>query len=178
MLITVKELKELYPEFQDMNEKLLERKLSALEQTIRKYANNNFQIRAIRSDCFVQDEKIIPLKGFHRFKVGDTVEINVDCLNEGLCVVETATDTYITVDKELYDSSTTLVTKVEYPLDIIEGAINMLKWDTFDRDKVGVASETISRHSVSYQQYDGSNTIDGYPAMLLGFCTPYMRART
>ena len=36
-----------------LNEKLLERKLSALEQTIRKYTNNNFQRRAIRSDCFV-----------------------------------------------------------------------------------------------------------------------------
>lgn len=66
---------------------------------------------------------------------------------------------------------------VEYPADIKLGVINLLKWDMDMRDKTGVASESISRHSVTYQTYDSTNTVSGYPASMMGFLMPYRKAR-
>jgi hypothetical protein len=40
-----------------------------------------------------------------------------------------------------------------------------------------VASETISRHSVTYVDQTGENTIMGYPVALMGFLKPYIKAR-
>lgn len=65
----------------------------------------------------------------------------------------------------------------EYPPDVKMGVINMLKWDIENRDKVGIQSETISRHSVSYFNMDGDNSVMGYPKSLLGFLKPYKCAR-
>ena len=65
----------------------------------------------------------------------------------------------------------------EYPADVKMGVVYMLKWDLENRDKVGIASETISRHSVTYFNMDGDNSTMGYPKSLLGFLKPYMRAR-
>ena len=52
-----------------------------------------------------------------------------------------------------------------------------MKWDLDNRDKVGIASETISRHSVTYFSMDGDNSIMGFPKSLMGFLTPYKKAR-
>lgn len=65
----------------------------------------------------------------------------------------------------------------EYPMDIKMGVVNLLKWDLENRDKVGIASEAISRHSVTYFNMDGDNSLMGYPRSLMGFLKPYMRAR-
>lgn len=83
----------------------------------------------------------------------------------------------ITLDKDLLDESTVLVTKVEYPVDVQMGVVNMLKWDLENREKVGIQSETISRHSVTYFNMDGDNSALGYPKSLTGFLKPYMKAR-
>lgn len=178
MLISITELKAMYPDFLQFNNKLLEMKLKAVEQAIRQYTNNTFQNRHIRLACYSTGKKLVSPTGAHLFKLNDTVQISVEHLNKGLYVVEEVGQDYIIVDREMYESMYNLVTKVEYPIDIIEGAINMLRWDMFDREKIGVASETISRHSVSYVQYDGSNTIGGYPISLFGFADLYKRART
>ena len=65
----------------------------------------------------------------------------------------------------------------EYPADVKMGVINMLKWDLENRNKIGIQSETISRHSVTYFNMDGDNSVMGYPKSLLGFLKPYHRAR-
>lgn len=65
----------------------------------------------------------------------------------------------------------------EYPMDVKLGAVNMINWELTNREKVGVASETISRHSVTYFDLSGENSIMGYPKALLGFLRPYKRAR-
>lgn len=65
----------------------------------------------------------------------------------------------------------------EYPMDVKMGVVNLLKWDLNMRDKVGVASESISRHSVTYVDQTGANTVIGYPVALMGFLKPYKRAR-
>lgn len=64
--------------------------------------------------------------------------------------------------------------EIHYPADIKLGVIEMLKWDLTSREKTGIASESLSRHSVSYQALDGTNTINGYPAIMMGFLRPYM----
>ena len=65
----------------------------------------------------------------------------------------------------------------EYPMDVKMGVVNLLKWDLNMRDKVGVASESISRHSVTYVDQTGANTVIGYPVALMGFLKPYKKAR-
>lgn len=64
-----------------------------------------------------------------------------------------------------------------YPPDVKMGAINMLKWDFESRDKIGIASETVSRHSVTYADASGDNATAGYPKAVLGFLRPYRRAQ-
>lgn len=66
---------------------------------------------------------------------------------------------------------------VEFPPDVKMGAINLLKWDFGFRDKVGIASESISRHSVSYSGVSGDDSVGGYPAGLVGFLRLYVKAR-
>lgn len=66
---------------------------------------------------------------------------------------------------------------VVYPADIKMGIVNMLKWDMENRDKAGIASETISRHSVTYVDQTSENTLIGYPVSLVGFLKPYRKAR-
>ena len=65
----------------------------------------------------------------------------------------------------------------EYPMDVKMGVMNMLNWNLENREKVGIQSETISRHSVTYFNMDGDNSTMGYPKSLLGFLKPYKRAR-
>lgn len=67
----------------------------------------------------------------------------------------------------------------EYPMDIKMGVVNLFKWEQKGRAKVsmGIQSETISRHSVTYTPIDGDNAEMGYPKQLLGFLQPYMKAR-
>lgn len=70
-----------------------------------------------------------------------------------------------------------LTAEGEYPMDVKMGVANLMKWEQNNRDKVGVSSETISRHSVTYFNMDGDNSIMGYPKSLMGFLKPYKRAR-
>lgn len=64
-----------------------------------------------------------------------------------------------------------------YPMDVKIGVINLMKWELTNRDKAGIASESISRHSVTYFDMTGDNTAMGYPRSLTGFLRPYMKAR-
>ena len=153
----------------------IEARLQAIEVLIRKYTNNNFQQRNIRSKGSVMSQKLFAPT--HLFKVGDTVEISQSLFNDGLYVIQDIEDSLITLNKNLMDESDVLVTKVEYPVDVVMGVVNMLQWDLSNRKKVGIQSETISRHSVTYFNMDGDNSIMGYQKSILGFLKPYMKAR-
>lgn len=63
-----------------------------------------------------------------------------------------------------------------YPPDVVEGANGMLLWDATYRDKTGIKSETIARHSVTYDA-EAANTATGYPDRVTGFLKPYRKAR-
>ena len=66
---------------------------------------------------------------------------------------------------------------IAYPADVKIGVVNLMKWEQNNREKIGVASESISRHSVTYFDLSGDNSTIGYPKALLGFLKPYMKAR-
>lgn len=65
----------------------------------------------------------------------------------------------------------------EWPMDIKMGVVDLLKWKMGAGRKVGVAAETLSRHSVTYESTTAENTAMGYPKALMAFLKPYMRAR-
>lgn len=173
MIISVEELKQYITTTE--TDAVLEGKLRALELSIREYTHNNFQQRSIRTVCPVVAQKLFA--AYPHFKEGDTIQISQSIFNDGVYTIVKIEGDMIELDKGLLDENQVLVTKVEYPADVVMGVVNMLKWDLTNRDKVGIQSETISRHSVTYFNMDGANSAIGYPKTLLGFLKPYKKAR-
>ena len=173
MIISVEELKQYITTKE--TDAMLGAKLQALELSIRGYTHNNFQQRNIRTVCPVMAQKLYT--AYPHFQVGDTVQISQSIFNDGVYTIKSIVDGMIELDKELLDENQVLVTKVEYPADVKMGVVNMLKWDMEHRAKIGIQSETISRHSVTYFNMDGDNSTMGYPKSLLGFLKPYKKAR-
>ena len=173
MIISVEDAKKLIV-FDNWTDEKIERKLKAVEQVIRSYTNNNFQQRAYRrtadivGSLFVADA-LIP------FDIGDTVQISESELNEGLFTIETVDDATFTVKESIKDENEVLVTKVVYPDDVIDCCINMLEWELKYRSKIGIKSETLSRHSVTYE--DSNSLFMGYPKGILGCLELYKKAR-
>ena len=176
MIISVNEAKELINFDDTWNDAKIERKLKAIEQVIRSYTNNNFQARAYRrtadiiGSLFVADA-LIP------FEVGDTVQVSESGLNKGLYTIKAVEDSTFEVNESVKEESDVLVTKIVYPDDVIDCCINLLEWENTNRKKVGIKSETLSRHSVTYFDMDSNNQIMGYPASLLGCLKAYKKAR-
>lgn len=173
MIVTVDKLKQHITT--DVPVPVLEEKLLALETMVRKYTNNNFQHRNIRERCPVVSQKLYLAN--HMFKVGDTVQISESQFNDGVYTVAVVEGNLVTVSEDLIDEPNALVTLVKYPADVQMGVINLMKWELTNRDKVGISSETISRHSVTYFNMDGDNSTMGFPKSLMGFLRPYKKAR-
>lgn len=176
MLMTVAELRQIVAT--DEMDQALEARLQALELLIRAYTNNNFQKRAFRAVAVAvaaKNQLICPTTT--PFKAGDTLEITESELNNGLVTIDSISGLVMSVREELYDESGVVITKVVYPEDVKLGAVKMLQWQLENGDKVGVQSETISRHSVTYFNMDGDNSTMGFPKSLLGFLRPYRKAR-
>jgi hypothetical protein len=150
--------------------------VKAAEQLVRRYTHNNFQDRDFRLKADITgisfQTRIFPL-----FKVGDEIQISDSAYNNGLYTVSSVTEDGFKVSEDVIPESNVLCTKVVYPADVQMGVINMLKWDLTNRDKVGIQSESISRHSVTYFNMDGDNSLMGYPKSLMGFLKPYIKAR-
>lgn len=175
MILTVEEYKTLNPD-DNQTDSALELKLRALESMIRGHTNNNFQRRGYRFHCPVINGKLFFKTGL--FKVGDTVQISDSAFNDGVYEITSISLDVIILNEELEDEDYVLVTKVVYPPDVKIGVMNLLKWDNDNRDKIGISSETLSRHTVTYGDMTGdTNSALNYPKSLLGFLTPYMKAR-
>lgn len=152
-------------------------RLQALECMIRSYTHNNFQQRAFRSVADVVNGDIKIRTNAHVFRPGDTIEISDSSWNNGLYLISAIEDETAVCEGSFIDERCVLITKVVYPADVVMGVVNMLKWDLNNRSKVGIKSETLSRHSVTYYDMDSTNSAAGYPKSLLGFLKPYMKAR-
>ena len=173
MIISVEELKKRITT--DKPDEVLEEMLAGIETAIRSFTNNNFQHRGFRTVGTIEDGKLYldaPV-----FKAGDTIQISESNCNAGLYVVSDVEEADVIPVPGATDEADVLVTKVVYPADVRIGAVNLLKWDLENREKVGIQSETISRHSVTYFNMDGDNSVMGYPKSMLGFLKPYHKAR-
>ena len=185
MLMTVEELKQYVTT--DRSDAVLGAMLQALELTIRRYTNNNFQNRGFRVEADIVDGE------FHTgviapFVAGDTVMISESDKQSGmLCTVKEVKDGSFTVNENVTDEDDVLVTEVVYPADIMLGAANINDWqlrnqamNSGDTSAAPVASETISRHSVSYVT-DASeadlSTDFGVPKKHVAFLMGYKKAR-
>lgn len=173
MILSVERAKSLisFPEWSDEK---IEMKLRAIEQTIRAYTNNNFQNRenriqaCIRAGVFMS-ESLIP------FSVGDTVQVSESRHNKGLFTVSVVDDLTFMVDEETRDEDDVLVTKIEYPADVVNCCLELLEWAVNFSGKVGIKSESLSRHSVTYE--DSSTMFMGFPAALMGCLKPHRKCR-
>lgn len=174
MIVNVEDVMSL-PEFIGQDETQVQKKLDALEVLIRKYTNNNFQNRHIRFSASSLGNRIMGCHPFNR--VGDTIQISESEVNDGLYVITEIGDDFIRLDKDLFTVDHNLVTKVEYPVDVQQGAIKMLQWEVESMNRIGIKSETLSRHSVTYFDQDKNNQVMGFPVSLLGFLETYKKAR-
>ena len=175
MIISVEKAKNLV-DFKGWTDDKIELKLKAVEKAIRGYTNNNFQDRDVRRTADIVGG-LLAVASPTPFDVGDTVQISESTLNKGLFTVASADDSTFTVEEAVKDEKDVLVTKVSYPEDVVACALNLLEWEVNNRSKMGIQSETLSRHSVSYASMDGANSAMGYPKALLGALMPYRKAR-
>lgn len=176
MILSLEQAKALI-DFKSWSDVRIEQKLRSIEQTIRSYTNNNFQKRAVRSAGSVLFRKLYVVNSISGLETGDTVQITESKFNDGLYVVKDIQENTIELDKDLIDEGHVLITKVEYPDDVIDCCINLCEWEVKNRGKVGIKAETLSRHSVTYFDQDSSNQMNGYPVSLLGCLKPYRKAR-
>jgi hypothetical protein len=163
MIITVEDLKKQVNCGNDTDD-VITAKLEAIESVIRAYTNNNFQQRGIRFSGFSKGACIygVPLY----FNVGDTVQVSDGWgVNNGLYVVTMVDDEFLELDRELVPLDGNLVTKIQYPADVVQCAVDLFKWKQNMGEKVGIKSETISRHSVTFE--DSATLFMGYPVGIL-----------
>ena len=172
MIISVEQAKKLIG-LKNWSDERIQMKLDAIEQVIRSYTHNNFQNRGIRSDCAVITQQLFG--NVPGLNVGDTIQITESRFNKGLFVVEAIEGNLITVDKKLIDESHVLVTKVEYPADVIDVVVELMEWNLNFGGKVGIKSETLSRHSVTYE--DSATLFMGYPVGILNGLKLHVKAR-
>lgn len=172
MIISVEDAKRLIS-FNGWSDARIQMKLDSIENTIRSYTNNNFQDRSRRAECSVDGCMIhgyVP-----GLNVGDTIQISESQSNEGLYVVESIEDDKIMVGIPLVDEPHILVTKIVYPPDIIDCVVALLEWSFNYGGKVGIKSETLSRHSVTYE--DSATLFNGYPVGILNGLKLHVKAR-
>lgn len=175
MIMSAAELKQFITT--DKTDSELEGLLQALELMIRSYTNNNFQQRTYRIVCNIRNGVIDGITQL--FKTGDTVEVSNSAYNNGIYTINhiDTENVCMSLNDPLIDELQITLTKIKYPADVKMGVVNLIKWDIDKRSKVGVQSETLSRHSVTYFNMDGDNSVMGYPKSLLGFLKPYIKAR-
>ena len=169
MIITIEELKKV-SELSNIPDEQLTVMCEGIEDFIRQYTNNNFTVKNVTFNTPSKDGKLETVSPL--FNVGDTVLISNSKYNNGVYVL-TAMDG--TLDKELFDDDNK-VTLVKYPPAVKLGVIKLLQYNAKMDDKVGISSESLSRHSVSYAQ-PTSDSIGGYPSNLMSFLKPFMKAR-
>lgn len=173
MIISISKIKE-FVNLDGWTDARVEQKLKAIESVIRQYTNNNFQDRDYRRTADIvgglfSAEALIP------FGSGDTVQISESALNKGLFTVDEVEDGTFTVNEDVKDEKDVLVTKIVYPPDVIDCCINLMDWEVRNRQKVGIKSETLSRHSVTYE--DSTQMFNGYPVGILNALNLYKKAR-
>lgn len=155
--------------------------LNGLEEAIRAYTSNNFQVRNVRLEDVVFTSSLITSPDSTLgFKEGNTIQVSNDKYNNGLYVIKAVEDNRLTFETDSFiphKATDTLVTLVKYPADILFGVQKTLKYSAKMDDKIGVKSESISRMSKTYYDVNATENIEGYPAALMTFLNKYKKLR-
>ncbi len=179
MIISTDELTSRLQGLPDLpNTEVMARELASIEETIRAYTNNKFQMQAARFSGLSDG---VSVYGTPRYmSKGDTVEISQSGVNDGMYTIGVVDGNHIELTDvignpaELYQSKC-LVTKIKYPADVVQIAVDLYRWKLLNGDKVGIKSETLSRHSVTYE--DSTTLYHGYPVGILSGLKLYRKAR-
>lgn len=172
-MIVSKEMIAEEKDLSSLSETQLALRQEAVEQYIRNKTNNCFTVKGI---CFEGTVRGAVVNGSHpNIVAGDRVEIHDSGANDGLYDVVAVTDSGTELSAPLFDGEVK-VRLVRYPMDVVLGALNLLKWDEQHRDSVGLQAETLSRHTVSYD-VNADKRGEGYPHSMLGFLKPHVKAR-
>lgn len=172
MIISVEDLKKR-TNCGTVADDLIAARLEAIEAVIRAYTNNNFQQRGIRFAGYSDESSVYGSPQY--FTVGDTVQISESCVNDGLYVIVAIDDASIKLNRPVMAAKHNLVTKVKYPSDVVQCAVDLYRWKQTTGDKVGIKSETLSRHSVTYE--DSATLYMGYPVGILNGLKLHRKAR-
>ena len=121
MIITISKLR-VQTDCGELTDEFIQSRLDAIEQVIRQFTNNNFQNRNVRFVSSSSGNKLMGTSAFIR--KGDTIQISQSMVNDGLYVVKEVTEDSLTVDRELFDCPSNMVTKIEYPQDVIQCALD------------------------------------------------------
>lgn len=172
MIITLEEAQKIFkPVTQD--------DLDGLETAIRTLTNNPFQNKHIRHhDLRFNSESSIKVNNeIIGLRKGDTIQISNSKINDGLFVVKVIADQEITVEGEPQffeiNCEQAVLTKVQYPPDILLGVKKLIQYDSKMVNKMGLKSKTVSRMSETYYDQNNGESINGYPASMMSFINKY-----
>lgn len=176
MIISVDNIKE-HIDCGELSDNIILTRLKAIEQVIRAFTHNNFQNRNARFEAEASDSYLFGASPFIR--VGDTVQITQSLANDGLYTVIDVTDGQTMIDGVLFATEKNLVTKIQYPADVVQCAIDLFKWKLEFGDKIGIKSEseTLSKHSESITYEDSATLFMGYPVGILKGLALHNKAR-
>ena len=150
-------------------------RVDAVEHSIRAYTNNNFLLQQTVQDMSISGGVMNVANAI--FKVNDTVQLFHTGYLDGIYdVTDDLGGSCYKLSGDLPDCSGT-VGLVRYPKDVISGAVAMIAYDIDNEGRDGVASESLSRHSVSYVALGSGNSIAGYPTHVTSFLKPYRRLK-
>ena len=196
MIASKEELRKLLSITSMTQDELIEQLIPIIEDDIRQYCNNGFQDKrvyiassaisfthnagtadTINLDADASGEGFID----SQFKSGQTVQVQGAYNNDNFFEVETVSSTVMTLyapaDRPYFpvlvtedEDAFVWITKVEYPpaLKLVES--QMLKYKLASHD-YSVASETVSRYSVSFNQM----TDGGYPKAIMSALNRWRR---
>ena len=176
MIISVDKIKE-HIDCGELSDNIILTRLKAIEQVIRAFTHNNFQNRNARFEAEASSGVLLGASPYIR--VGDTVQVSQSMVNDGLYTVVNVTDDQTTLDGELFATKKNLVTKIHYPDDVVQCAIDLFKWKLEFGDKIGIKSEseTLSKHSESVTYEDSASLFMGYPVGILKGLALHSKAR-
>ena len=176
MIISVDKIKE-HIDCGELTDNIIQTRLKAIEQVIRAFTHNNFQNRNARFEAEASGGVLLGASPF--IKVGDTVQISQSLVNDGLYTVIGVIDGQTTLDGELFSTEKNLITKIHYPDDVVQCAIDLFKWKLEFGDKIGIKSEseTLSKHSESVTYEDSASLFMGYPTGILKGLALHQKAR-
>lgn len=168
---------------QEIKDTITQSDILSIEKAIIAESNNNFRVKNFKATITEIDrDGTVYFEGADVFQAGDTVEVRHVPLIDGIFHVKSTGVGYIELElnKPLRISEGNLTGSlfiVEFPQDVADGAMQILKHRAFDSGspRGELRSKSVGRVREEYVTHDGQQTIHGAPTMMWGFLEPYRR---